>query len=670
MLVEPPSRPGGQVVRFWSFSQMILELTAAVLLCACADGAGVSEPASAQVEAVGVVASAAVRQQASIAIGEQRTLWISSSLKSKSRSKTQPTWRSSNTAVASIVSQASGGQYAVVTGLGNGAAYVVARTQTAVDSFLVIVGTGPTALRFAASTFALSEGDTARIIALDAGSPLSYSSLSSSIASVTTSGLITARASGEAKIRVSSALGASGEISVTVASTVTPPPPVGGNRIVAALTRISVGSGSALVSSGVPLVAGALRDTDLGAVRVFVGGVEQRIFVAALQGRHPDGSLTSILLQFPYGLLSGVPVSAEIVLGSHRTLGNLAPQVANPGMPDAVILPTDPNYLVRTDLVGVSRTVESTRAISTFAARYDADFRTFADMHWATYGDQWEQNYYDRAQVYYAQWVRTGNPEYWIRGTRQVLAYRKGYLEPNAYGTSPHWSQIDGVALHYQLTGDELSRFAVGRVAEVLRYFRDNARIVGHPDIESRILARTLVAQLWGWRLQARGNEAIASAAEISTLVSTILGLQADDGAWRYPTICAPRSAGLTYMDGMLDESLIQAYIHHSSNPAILAKVRKSADYMWSRWKVARQAVEYAPGCPPNSTDPDSYPELNNLVVNAYAWIYAQTGESVFRQRADSLFNGGVRGQFLYGQKQFNQQYTTSYRYFFWRSAR
>ena len=92
-----------------------------------------------------------------------------------------------------------------------------------------------------------------------------------------------------------------------------------------------------------------------------------------------------------------------------------------------------------------------------------------------------------------------------------MLAYRIGYLEANSYGTSPHWSQIDGVAMHYQLTGDEKSRFAVGRVAEILRYFRDRASLVGHPDIESRILARALMAQLWGWRLQARGNEAIAT---------------------------------------------------------------------------------------------------------------------------------------------------------------
>jgi hypothetical protein len=481
---------------------------------------------------------------------------------------------------------------------------------------------------------------------------------------------VTAITVGQTKIRATDALGAIGELPITVTATIAPPP-AGGTRIAALLTRTAVGSSSVLVSSGVPLIPGALRETDLGLVRVLVNGTEQRIFITALRGRHPDGSLATILVQFPYALTSGTNVSAEIVLGSARTLADLPAQTANPSLPAGLLLPSDPNYLVRTNLVGPTLTVDATSPISTFAAKFDVDFRTFADLHWATYADAWEQNYYDRAQVYYAQWVRTGNPEYWVRGTRQILAYRTNYLEPNSYGTSPHWSQIDGVAMHYQLTGDESSRFAVGRVAEVLRYFRDNARIVGHPDIESRILARTLMAQLWGWRLQARGNEATATSTEISTLISTILNLQSADGAWRYTTICgSANSASLTFMDGLLNEALIQAYTFHNANPSIPLKIRKSAEYMWSRWKVASQAVEYAPGCPPSATDPDSYPELNNLLVNTFAWTYAQTGEVDFRQKADSIFNGGVRGQFLYGQKQFNQQYTVGYRYFFWRSAR
>lgn len=649
---------------------MILALSAGLLLSGCADQTAITEPARSQAISV-EVASATMREATTISIGQETTLWASRTVRTKSRSTTQPVWRSSNSTVASVVPQQNGGQYAVVTGVANGAVYVTAHTTAGTDSFYVFVGTGPAPLRFASASFGLAPGDTARTAVQNAAGPVSFTSLNPSVAAVNATGLVTAISAGQARIRVVDALGAIGEVAVTVTAIVAPPPPpAGGTRIAALLTRTSAGSGSILVSSGVPLIPGALRDTDVGSVRVFVAGTEQRIFISPLRGRHPDGSLATILVQFPYALTSGTNVAAEIVFGSARTLTDLPAQTVNPGLPLGLILPSDPNYLVRTNLVGPTLTVDATSAISPFAAKFDVDFRTFADLHWATYADAWEQNYYDRAQIYYAQWVRTGNPEYWVRGTRQILAYRTNYLEANSYGTSPHWSQIDGVALHYQLTGDESSRFAVGRVAEVLRYFRDNARLVGHPDIESRILARTLMAQLWGWRLQTRGNEATATSTEISTLISTILSLQAADGAWRYPTICGINSASLTYMDGLLNEALIQAYTHHNANPSIPLKVRKSADYMWSRWKVASQAIEYAPGCPPSTTDPDSYPELNNLVVNTFAWVYAQTGEVDLRQKADSIFNGGVRGQFLYGQKQFNQQYTTAYRYFFWRSAR
>jgi hypothetical protein len=657
------------VVRKWSADRMILALSAGLLLSSCADQTAITEPAKSQVVADDV-ASATISQPTTISIGQQSTLWATRTVRTRSRSTTQPVWRSSNSSVASVVPQQNAGLYAVVTGVGNGAAYVTARTAAGTDSFYVFVGTGPAPLRFASASFGLAPGDTARTRVQNAAGTVSFTSLNTAVAAVNATGLVTALAAGQTRIRVVDALGAAGEVPVTVTATVAPPPPAAGTRIAALLTRTSTGSGTVLVSSGIPLIPGALRDTDIGSVRVFVAGTEQRIFISALRGRHPDGSLGTILVQFPYSLTFGTNVPAEIVFGSARSLPDLAAQTSNPAMPLGLLLPSDPNYLVRTNLVGPTLTADATSSISTFAAKFDVDFKTYADLHWAQYGDAWEQNYYDRAQIYYAQWVRTGNPEYWIRGTRQMLAYRTNYLEANSYGTSPHWSQIDGVAIHYQLTGDESSRFAVGRIAEILRYFRDNARIVDHPDIESRILARTLMAQLWGWRLQARGNEATATSAEISTLISTILNLQAADGAWRYRTICGTNSASLTFMDGMLNEALIQAYTHHSANPAIPQKVRKSADYLWSRWKVATQAIEYAPGCPPSTTDPDSYAELNNLVVNTFAWVYAQTGEVDFRQKADSVFNGGVRGQFLPGQKQFNQQYTVGYRYFVWRSAR
>ena len=63
-------------------------------------------------------------------------------------------------------------------------------------------------------------------------------------------------------------------------------------------------------------------------------------------------------------------------------------------------------------------------------------------------------------------------------------------------------------------------------------------------------------------------------------------------------------------------------------------------------------------------------PELNNLIVNGYAWVYAQTGDVSYRTKADAIFAGGVRHSFLYGSKQFTQQYSVGYRYFAYRIAR
>src|SRR5687767_14096746 len=115
--------------------------------------------------------------------------------------------------------------------------------------------------------------------------------------------------------------------------------------------------------------------------------------------------------------------------------------------------------------------VLSSSAISTFGAvahKYMTDFVTYSNQHWATYGSNWaDTNYYDRAEVYYAWYAQTGNAEYLTRANAQALDYRVNYLEANNFTTSSHWSQMEGIELHYLATGDEKSRFAVGQVADL-----------------------------------------------------------------------------------------------------------------------------------------------------------------------------------------------------------
>jgi hypothetical protein len=132
------------------------------------------------------------------------------------------------------------------------------------------------------------------------------------------------------------------------------------------------------------------------------------------------------------------------------------------------------------------------------AARFDARFRRYAEIHWRDHGAQWENaNYYDRARIYYVFWARSGHGEYLNRAHAIVVNYRDLYLVANRYASSAHWAQMAGVFLHALLTDDPKSVEAVLRVSDTmsLPYYLDN---LGKPDAEmdNRMQARVLTSLL------------------------------------------------------------------------------------------------------------------------------------------------------------------------------
>jgi hypothetical protein len=54
------------------------------------------------------------------------------------------------------------------------------------------------------------------------------------------------------------------------------------------------------------------------------------------------------------------------------------------------------------------------------------------------------------------------------------------------------------------------------------------------------------------------------------------------------------------------------------------------------------------------------------LIAPAYSWVWTQTGDPKWRDRADAIFAGGVAGAFLGNPKQFNQSYRWSFDYVRW----
>ena len=57
----------------------------------------------------------------------------------------------------------------------------------------------------------------------------------------------------------------------------------------------------------------------------------------------------------------------------------------------------------------------------------------------------------------------------------------------------------------------------------------------------------------------------------------------------------------------------------------------------------------------------DPAPDLNLLISPAYQWVYQETGDVWFRDRANEIFLGGVQGAFLGSNKQFFENYFWSF---------
>jgi hypothetical protein len=352
------------------------------------------------------------------------------------------------------------------------------------------------------------------------------------------------------------------------------------------------------------------------------------------------------------------------------------------GLPQAAALPTDPAYLLTTDLVGPTTSTAATKALGGDFARYESDFVQYSEALWSSEGDSYNPgDYYDRALIYYAFWARTGNATYWARAGRIAYQYRVGYLEANSYNSSPHWAQLEGVEKHYLLTGDDKSRTAVLNAAYVLNNAFLNTSYMTSAAGESRIAARVLHSQLLAWRLTPAGSPSVTFRSQdmskfdwrtaIDSALNKIAAWQQADGSYPSAQVCGGQ---LNYMVGQLDDALIKTsdyYLPTSTSRATMqgrvrTLVQKAVDYMWTtQWRPADRSFNYASvDCSAQNVGGKSAaPDLNNMISAGFAWVYKQTGIASYRTNADAIFSNGVQQAFVSGTKQFNQEYTSSFRY-------
>jgi len=116
------------------------------------------------------------------------------------------------------------------------------------------------------------------------------------------------------------------------------------------------------------------------------------------------------------------------------------------------------------------------------------------------------------------------------------------------------------------------------------------------------------------------------------------------------------------FMTGLLMEALIQ-YYEESKDPRVPPAIKAAVDGLWDRaWIPGKKAFYYESTAPATAA-----PDVNMLIAPAYAWIYKLTGDTVYQQRGDLIFQGAVEGAWLDQGKQFNQSYRWSFDYVNWR---
>ena len=261
-------------------------------------------------------------------------------------------------------------------------------------------------------------------------------------------------------------------------------------------------------------------------------------------------------------------------------------------------------------------------------------------------------------------WVRTANAEYWWRGTQQAAAYRQKYLEPNNMLASPHWAQMEGLEKHYLLTGDEASRLAVVRVAEVFLGFMPEYYTPGGGDL--RIMARFIHGAMLAWRLTPDGDTPAGAAprdwaARIDFLLGKLRPWQRPDGSYPTGVTC---NTTMNYQVGLLNDALIKVHTYYRADPAIVTQVKRAVDFLWrTQWVPAANAFQYLSGGCANVGGTDPTGDLTGLMVSAFGWLWRETGDRAYRFAGDRVFSAGVTQAYLVGSKQFNQAYTSSYHY-------
>jgi hypothetical protein len=306
---------------------------------------------------------------------------------------------------------------------------------------------------------------------------------------------------------------------------------------------------------------------------------------------------------------------------------------------------------------------------------YGASHCAFIVAHSGTSDALFNAIYYDGQRVFQQIANFTGDHTTWdpcAIGSRRI--YRDDWVIPNGGGLPGYHIWTQGLTNDWLVNGNTTSRDAAHSLRTSGLYCRDTTPI---GDTVSAELSREVAFCDEAYMNDVQSG--YPSPARLPLLISQSYG---HINQW----FDVPMVAGYVrpFMFALTAESLIDDF-QNTGDVRALPAIKKGADWIWTHmWNTGGAAgsfsFEYtnidtstlpptAPGYNTGGTEPS--PDLNLMICPVFAWIYAQTGDTTYRDRHDECFTHGVDLAFLGGTgKQFNENYRWSIQGTIWRLSR
>lgn len=117
-------------------------------------------------------------------------------------------------------------------------------------------------------------------------------------------------------------------------------------------------------------------------------------------------------------------------------------------------------------------------------------------------------------------------------------------------------------------------------------------------------------------------------------------------------------------MNGLLNDVLIKYYTYFEADSRIPLALKKNLDFMWSKqWRAGNLAFVYLEGHCDGAGGADPAPDLNLMIATGYGWYGRYSRDRTYWEKGDQIFTSGALNAWLEGQKQFNENYHSSFRY-------